>query len=80
LANNAGMRKPEDAEANYIKTSLRLPPELRDHLIEAGKEKGRTMNAEILSRLKAAPFHDRLDRLEKDVAQIKAILIELRDR
>lgn len=74
------MKKLETPEADYIKTSLRLPPELRDELIEAGQAQGRTMNAEILSRIKAIPVHERLDRLERDIAQIKIILMELRDK
>lgn len=80
MANNTGMKKLGIPETDHIKTSLRLPPELRDELIEVGQAQGRTMNAEILARLKAPPIHERLDRLEREMAQIKAILVELRDR
>jgi len=36
---------------DYIKTALRLPRELHEKLQLAAKEKGRSMNAEIISRL-----------------------------
>lgn len=80
MINNEGMRKVKDPGANYIKTSLRLPPKLREEIIETGAEGGRGMNEEILLRLTSKPLHDRLDKLEQDVAQIKSILVELRDR
>lgn len=80
LVNNTGMKKLETPESDYIKTSLRLPPELRDELIEAARAQGQTMNALILGRIRSEPVNEKLDRLEREVAQIKALLMELRDR
>jgi hypothetical protein len=74
------MRKLEGPEAGYIKTSLRLPPKLRDEIVETGAAHGRGMNAEILERLTATPIHDRLDKLEQELALMKSILIEIRDK
>lgn len=36
---------------NYIKTAFRLPPELHRDLVTAAEVKGRSLNAEIISRL-----------------------------
>lgn len=74
------MRKLEGPEAEYVKTSLRLPPALRDEVKQAAKTNGNTMNAELVARIAAKPVQDRLDSLEREIAQIKAILVELRDR
>jgi hypothetical protein len=38
------------------------------------------MNDELLARIAAKPIQERLDALERDIAQIKSIVIELRDR
>lgn len=80
MANNAGMRKLQGPEADYIKTSLRLPPDLKVEVKQAADEHGHSMNAELVARIAAKPILDKLNALERDVAQLKAILIELRDR
>lgn len=74
------MRKLEGPEADYIKTSLRLPPDLKDEVKHAADVSGHSMNAELVARIAAKSIHERLANLERDMAQIKAILIELRDR
>jgi predicted DNA-binding protein len=74
------MRKLEGPEADYIKTSLRLPPDLKEEVKQAAAESGRSMNDELVARVAAKPIYDRLDALAREVAQMKAILIELRDR
>jgi predicted DNA-binding protein len=74
------MRKLEGPEADYIKTSLRLPPELKEEVKQAADTGGHSMNAELVARIAAKPIHEKLDALEREVAQIKAIVIELRDR
>lgn len=74
------MRKLEGPEADYIKTSLRLPPELREEVKQAAKTSGGTMNSELVARIAAKPIQEKLDALAREVAQMKAILIELRDR
>jgi hypothetical protein len=42
------MTKPQD---DYIKTALRLPPELHAEIKSAAEYHGRSMNAEIIARL-----------------------------
>lgn len=39
------------SQADFVKTALRLPPELHAQLHASAKESGRTYNAEILARL-----------------------------
>lgn len=39
---------------DYIRTALRVPPELHARLHEAAKDSGRTFNAEILARLEGS--------------------------
>lgn len=76
----AGMRKLEGPEADYVKTSLRLPPELKKEVKQTAKAVGHAMNSELVARIAAKPIHEKLDALAREVAQMKAILIELRDR
>jgi len=45
------MTKPQD---DYIKTALRLPPDLHAEIKSAAEYHGRSMNAEIIARLAAA--------------------------
>jgi hypothetical protein len=74
------MRKLEGPEADYVKTSLRLPPELKLEVKRTAETAGHSMNAELVARVAAKPIQDRLTVLEREVAEIKAILKELRDR
>lgn len=39
---------------DYIRTALRVPPELHARIHEAAKDSGRTFNAEIVARLEAS--------------------------
>lgn len=39
------------SQDDYVRTALRVPPDLHARLHEAAKGSGRTFNAEILSRL-----------------------------
>lgn len=68
------------SQAEYVKTALRLPPDLHEKLHEAADKRGRSLNAEILERLIAsfdpkpqqrwereflADFRAEIDRLSK---------------
>ncbi|MFM2254158.1 MAG: hypothetical protein RJB68_2495 [Pseudomonadota bacterium] len=46
------IKKP--SQKDYVKTALRLPPELHAALHEAAAEGERTYNGEILARLRAS--------------------------
>jgi hypothetical protein len=74
------MKKLEGLDADIVKTSLRLPRQVRNELIQAGEPHGRGMNDEILARITARPIHERLDKIEQDMSRMMSILIELRDK
>lgn len=71
-------------QENYVKTALRLPPELHASLHEAAEKSGRTYNAEIILRLqqtfekapKAEPDKER--RLHEGLIHRNALLSDLR--
>jgi hypothetical protein len=74
------MRKLEGHEANYIKTSLRLPPELRESVKSAAKANGRTMNAEILARVIEAEDRATFKVLIKENAELRKLMLEMLDQ
>ena len=47
------MAKPKTQD-HYVKTALRLPPELHAQLHDATEASGRSLNAEIVARLEAS--------------------------
>ncbi len=59
---------------DWIKTALRVPPDLHAQIHAAREESGRTFNSEIVERLRASfdalPLEARLAAVEKAVAQI----------
>ena len=74
------MQKPpqqKPVQAGYIQTAVRIPPELHAELQDAAERNGRSMNAEILGRLQAAPINTRLDKIGKDQREIKAMVKEM---
>lgn len=49
---------------DYIRTALRVPPDLHSQIHEAAKTNNRTFNAEIVARL-----HQSFDTRDTDIAQ-----------
>lgn len=72
------MTKPitTNSQQDYIKTSLRLPGNLRDELLDAAARNGHSMNAEILARLQGSP----LDDLKRQNEEIKETLRKILDK
>ena len=70
------IKKPSQDE--FLKTSLRLPRELHARLMASAEYNGRTLNAEIISQLQAAPVYELLKEIAKDCSETKAIVKELR--
>lgn len=71
--------------ADEIRLTLRLPAGLRDLLLDRGKENGRSLNAEIVSRLERSAretdegstvsvLTDRIEKLERLVQDHSRIL------
>lgn len=52
---------------------LRLPPALKQHILDASKVNGRSMNAEIVARLESTPFcQSDVPLTREDIRQIVA--------
>jgi uncharacterized protein (DUF1778 family) len=71
------MRKLEGPEADYIKTSLRLPPEVRQAVQAAAKANGRTMNQEIVSRILEAEDRATFKQLVRQNDELRAMMREM---
>lgn len=83
LRKNRAMQKPpsqKPTQQDYIKTALRLPRELHAEIQDAAERQGRTMNAEILARLQAAPITDQLATQARDIAELKRMVKELLEK
>lgn len=63
-------------QSGYVKTGIRVPPELHAEVHASAERNGRTFNSEILARLQKSP----LDDLMNEVAQLKAMIQQLIDR
>lgn len=57
-------------QSDYIKTALRLPPDLHAEILAEANRLGHSMNTEILMRLRAAAP----GRLPSEVQEIKTML------
>ncbi len=62
-------------QAEFIKTALRLPPDLHREILEDAERHGHSMNMEILNRIRAG----REGYLAAELAEIKATLRKLLD-
>jgi hypothetical protein len=70
------MSKPKSQD-DYVKTALRLPRDLHAQIADAAEANGRSMNAEILARLKQFPLDAKIDELSKQNLEIKALAREI---
>jgi hypothetical protein len=72
------MTKPpahKKIQDGYIKSGLRLPPDLHAEVQAAALFHGRTMNAEIIARLRKNP----VEKLQRDNAELKKMVREILD-
>jgi len=77
------MQKPpvkKSTQDLYVKSAVRFPPQLHQELKEAAERNGRTLNAEVIARLLAAPVNEQLEKLASGNQEIKALLRELLDK
>jgi putative aminopeptidase FrvX len=65
------------SQKNYIKTALRLPPHLHKELLDAADKNGRSLNAEILSRLGTIATQATLEELSRQTAEIRSMTREI---
>lgn len=76
------MLKPpiqKKAQQGYIKTAVRLPPDLHAEIQDAAARNGRSMNAEIVARLQAEHVSSLLGTLARDITEIKTMNREILD-
>ncbi|MET3134981.1 hypothetical protein AAKU55_005284 [Oxalobacteraceae bacterium GrIS 1.11] len=62
---------------DYVRTAMRIPRELRGEMRDTAEQNGRSMNAEVITRLQAGPVSERLDKLTQDIADIKKMVREI---
>lgn len=74
------MKTNPGPETELIKTSLYLPPNLREALKSAAKANGRTMNAEILARVMEAEDRATFRLLVKQNDELRALMREMIER
>lgn len=70
------MQKPparKTTHDDHVKTALRLPPDLHAEMSRDALFNGRSLNAEILARLRHSP----LEELRKENAELKQILLQI---
>jgi len=65
------------SQKNYIKTALRLPPLLHRELFDAAEKNGRSLNAEILSRLSTPAAQVTLEELTRQTSEIRSMTREI---
>lgn len=63
-------------QSDYVKSALRLPRDLHAQVSDDAERNGRSLNAEIISRLRTSP----LDGLTADVGEVRAMVRKLLDR
>ncbi|MGN6548478.1 MAG: Arc family DNA-binding protein [Pararhizobium sp.] len=65
--------------ADEVRLTLRLPARVRDHLLQKGKESGRSLNAEIVNRLeRSVDFEDEYGSLEQVMTEVWKDIDELK--
>lgn len=74
------MKKLTGPESTYAKTSIYMPPELRESVKSAAKANGRTMNAEILARVIEAEDRATFKQLVKQNDELRGLMREMLDQ
>lgn len=74
------MPKNTNPQDDYIRTALRLPPELHRQVKAAAKAAGHTMNAEILARVAAAEDRASFRLLVKQNDELRRMMREMLER
>lgn len=61
-------------QSDYIKTALRLPPDLHAELTAAAEQNGHSLNTEILNRLRSNQEH-----IARELSEIRAGIRKILD-
>ncbi len=70
----------KSTSSDYIQTAIRIPRSLHSDIKATASRNGAPMKIEIIARLQATPINERIDRLERDISDIKRMLKTLIDR
>jgi hypothetical protein len=63
-----------------VNTGVRLPPDLHEEIHTSAKLADRSMNAEIITRLRVSPVEARLNDMAAQIAELKAMLRKVLDK
>jgi hypothetical protein len=65
--------------AALVRTQLRIPKQLHNTLTDAAARNGRSLNAEILSRLQVSPVLDGIEELKRQNTELRDIARRILD-
>ena len=74
------MKKLASPQDEYIRTAMRLPPDLHKAVKEAARVAGHTMNAEIIARVAAAEEHASFKLLVRQSDELRRLMVEMLER
>jgi predicted DNA-binding protein len=74
------MTKLTNPQDDYVRTAIRLPPELHSKVKAAAKIAGHTMNAELIARIAAADNQASHKLLLKQNEELRRLMLEMLDR
>lgn len=73
------MKKLASPQDEYVRTALRLPPDLHEKVKSAARAAGHTMNAEIIARVADAEEHASFKLVLKQNDELKKLMREMLD-
>ncbi|MDB5937486.1 MAG: Arc-like binding protein [Massilia sp.] len=74
------MKKLATSQDEYIRTAIRLPPDLHASVRVAAKAAGRTMNAELIYRVSSAEEVASFKQLVRQNDELRAMMREMLDQ
>jgi hypothetical protein len=67
-------------QGDYAKTAVRMPRDLHAEIQATAERNGRSMNAEIVARLKISPIEDGIEQVLKQGLELKSMVRQLLDQ
>jgi predicted HicB family RNase H-like nuclease len=77
------MKKPtpqKPKQNDFIKSAVRLPPELHAEVKDAAARNGHSLNDEIIARLRISPVEAKLNEVVVQGAEIKTLMRKILDK
>lgn len=79
MRKNRAMTELTNPQDDYIRTAMRLPPDLHRAVKSAARAAGHTMNAEIIARIAAAEENASFKTILKQNEELKRLMLQLID-